>query len=119
MIDPDKIHVKEKMGPGKIEKKSIDEESLVMRVKVSGYPSGTDAEFMIIVDDVGELDPRVRINNNFLIYTIEQEAMDDYTLDNFGISLMDLKAIDGHFQEEFDTSITDVTRSLGESNEAE
>jgi hypothetical protein len=119
VIDPDKIRVKEKAGPGKIEKKGIDDESLVMRVKVSGYPSGADAEFMIIVDDVGQLDPRVRINNSFLALTIEQELMDDYALDNFGLSLLDLKEIDGYFQQEFDTTITDVTRSLGATTEAE
>jgi hypothetical protein len=47
------------------------------------------------------------------------ELMDDYTLDNFGISLLQLRDIDHYFQEEFNTSITDVTRSFGELSEGE
>jgi hypothetical protein len=45
--------------------------------------------------------------------------MDDYALDNFGLSLLDLKEIDGYFQQEFDTTITEVTRSLGATTGAE
>jgi hypothetical protein len=118
-LDYSLIDVERKAGPGTFEKLGINPANDVMRVRVSGYPVDTEAGFMIIVEDVGELDPRVRINNSFLALTIEQEQMDDYALDNFGLSLMDLKEIDGYFQQEFDTTITDVTRSLGATTGAE
>jgi hypothetical protein len=118
-LDYSKIDVEGKTGPGTFTKLSINPDNDVMRVRVSGYPVDTEAEFMIIVDGVGELDPRVRINNSFLALTIDQELMDDYALDNFGLSLLDLKEIDGYFQQEFDTTITEVTRSLGATTGAE
>jgi hypothetical protein len=118
VIDPAKISVGAKQGSIPVQKVSINGNN-VMKVKVGNFQSGTEHGYWIRVDDVGILDPRVRINTNYLALTPEMELMDDYTLDNFGISLLQLRDIDHYFQEEFNTSITDVTRSFGELSEGE
>ena len=117
VLDHSKITVGAKEGSIPVQKVSINGND-VMKVKVGSFPSGTEHGYWIEVEGVGVLDPRVRINTGYLALTLEMELMDDYTLDNFGVSLLQLRDIDRYFMEEFDTSITDVTRSLGEMREA-
>lgn len=116
-LDANKIKIKAKRGFTRIEDVIVDSENW-LHVEVGKFAPDTVHAYWIKVDDVGVLDPRVRINTNAFAYTAAMESMESYTLNNFDISLQELLAVDQHLRDEFHTNISDVISMLQASTES-
>ncbi|MEQ9561940.1 MAG: hypothetical protein RLN69_05420 [Woeseiaceae bacterium] len=111
VIVPSKISVAHKHIPDVIEK-SVVTSNNILRVRVGSLPDDSLHEFLIKVDGVGVLDPRVRINNNLALLSPEQLDMNDFAQDMFGVGLLELEDLNEYFMEEYDTSIADILMSF-------
>ncbi|MDH5501849.1 MAG: hypothetical protein OEY72_12195 [Gammaproteobacteria bacterium] len=110
-LDTSKVTVSQKEGGIKIEKENVIGND-VMKVRVGAFPIDSVPEYTITVEGVGILDPRVRINSNYPDFSLTNELIDEYLLDEYGLSLLDLQGLDQHLQETYNASISDLLLSI-------
>ena len=114
-LDYEKISVKEKEGEIKIRKLTIEDDLLIVKVD-AGFPpgdgTGDDApKYMIRVEGVGELDPRVRIIPSFTVNINKLTGIEEYLRENYLISVFGLQEIEAYLRSE-QTSIEEVLSQL-------
>ena len=106
------IDVREKVeGAGKIRRGDIDDNGN-MTVTVEGYSVGTEPAYRIIVKDIGELDPRVRINGNYLMLNPDFGVIENYLMNEYEMDLAGLLQLDQHLQDQYNTNVAEVLRTI-------
>jgi hypothetical protein len=103
----------EKDGPGTIRKLGIDADGY-MTVEVKNYPPGVEPRYKIIVKDVGELDPRVRINTNLRMLKPNYGVIENFLLKDYEMDLTSLLQMDQEMRNDYGTSIAEVLDAIRE-----